>query len=94
MALREVKLAVVVPGAWQWERVGNEAFHTGKTEPSCWQRGRIWRKALQESCEHTRGLMLGLQRAQRHPRALQGEWDGAGAGSSVTAAGREVLVGL
>lgn len=36
-----------------------------------------------------RGVVLGLQRAQRHPRAPQGSEDGPGAGSSVTAAGRE-----
>lgn len=35
-----------------------------------------WRKALQESWVRSRGLVLGLQRAQRQPGAAQGSEDG------------------
>lgn len=68
-----------------WEmNISHLSETTGKTEPKG-SRGRIWRKALQESCEHTRGLVLGFQRAQSSAGLCRG--------SEMVPAGR-LLVGL
>lgn len=50
-------------------------------------RERIWREALQESCEHTRGLVL--RELRDIAELCRGSEDGPRAASSVTAAGRE-----